>query len=76
MGSALPHLALQHSAVGRTAQLLQSLRRGSIEGFRQQEAQTACREAAQTEHGEGHGGVESPLHAHTHVQKQLVCYGS
>ena len=68
--TAFSHLALQHSAAGRAAQVLQSLCCGTVEGFRQQEAKTACRQTAQTEDGEGHGGVESPLqHTHTHTRQ-------
>lgn len=67
--TAFSHLALQHSAAGRAAQVLQSFCCGTVEGFRQQEAETACRQTAQTEDGEGHGGVESPLqHTHTHTR--------
>lgn len=66
------HLALQHSAVDRAAELLQSICCWSVEGFRQQEAQAACRQAAQTEHSERHGGVESPLqHKHTMASEKL-----
>lgn len=69
------HLALQHSAVGRAAELLQSFCWRSVEGLRQQEAQAACRQTAQAEHSERHGGVESPLQ-HTHTNnyiKKSVC---
>lgn len=57
----LSHLALQHSAVVGAGELLQSLGSRPVEGFRQQEAEAACRQAAQTEHRERHRGVESPL---------------
>lgn len=70
---AAPHLALQHSAEPRAAQLLQRLCCWSVQGLRQQEAQTARRQAAQTEHGEGHGGMEGPLrHTQTHNQDLLL----
>lgn len=67
----LAHLALQHSAAARAAELLQSLGRRSVEGFGQQEAEAARRQPAQTEHGERQRGVESPLqHTHTHTQSK------
>lgn len=70
---AVPHLALQHSAEPRAAQLLQRLCCWSVQSLRQQEAQTARRQAAQTEHGEGHGGMEGPLqHTQTHNQDFLL----
>lgn len=70
---AVPHLALQHSAEPRAAQLLQRLCCWSVQGLRQQEAQTGRWQAAQTEHGEGHGGMEGPLrHTQTHNQDLLL----
>lgn len=70
---AVPHLALQHSAEPRAAQLLQRLCCWSVQGLRQQEAQTGRRQAAQTEHGEGHGGMEGPLrHTQTHNRDLLL----
>lgn len=69
----VPHLALQHSAEPRAAQLLQRLCCWSVQGLRQQEAQTGRRQAAQTEHGEGHGGMEGPLrHTQTHNRDLLL----
>lgn len=56
---ALQHATL-HQAARRAAQLLQSLGHRTVEGLRQQEAEAAGGQAAQTEHGEGHGGVEGP----------------
>lgn len=71
---AVPHLALQHSAEPRAAQLLQRLGCWSVQSLRQQEAQTARRQAAQTEHGEGHGGMEGPLrHTQRHITGTFYC---
>ncbi|TNN73562.1 hypothetical protein EYF80_016157 [Liparis tanakae] len=53
-------LNISHSAVVGVGELLQSLSSRPVEGFREQEAEAACRQAAQTEHSERQrGGVTS-----------------